>query len=475
MGGTEGHSSVLDYYSHPGSGWLGESENTMSRAKTLTSKDLVVGLGATGLSIARYLQRSGSKPDATYFDTRDEPPKLAELHELCPGARVLLGDAKLPKDIERIIASPGVSDSHPLLAKARKKAIEVISDIELFTRTASAPFVAVTGSNGKSTVTTLLYHMCRADGRDVLAGGNLGEPALDLLSQKTPDVYVLELSSFQLHRTHDLPAEVAVLLNVAPDHLDWHADEDEYRRAKYRVYREARMAVVNRADKVAAECASRCQRVISFGTDAPADGQYGLRIDDGEVFLARGETMLLAARELAMYGVHNQLNALAALAAGDLLGLDMAAMLSVLVEFPGLPHRMQFIARVAAVDYINDSKATNVAAAIASIESVNSMLVLIAGGDGKGGDFGELATAVEGKLRAAVLLGKDAEKIAHALDTVMPVHFADTMGAAVSMAAKCAESDDTVLLAPACASLDQYSNYMERGDRFCAAVAELRR
>lgn len=445
----------------------------MSRAKTSSNKDLVVGLGKTGLSIARYLKRCDTV--ATYFDTRDEPPGLAELRELCPDAKVLATDAQLPKGIERIIASPGVPDSHPLLAKALKKKVDVISDIELFARTASAPFMAITGSNGKSTVTTLLYHMCRAGGREVLAGGNLGEPALDLLSQQTPDVYVLELSSFQLHRTHDLPAEVAVLLNVSPDHLDWHKDEDEYRRAKYRVYREAKAAVVNRADKVAAEISGNCPRVISFGMDAPADGQYGLRIDDGQTYLARGETMLLATRELAMYGVHNQLNALAALAAGELLGLEMAAMLSVLVEFPGLPHRMQFVARVAAVDYINDSKATNVAAAIASIESVDSMLVLIAGGDGKGGDFSPLGVAVEDKLRAAVLIGKDAEKIAHALDTVMPVHFADTMGAAVSMAAQCAESDDTVLLAPACASLDQYRNYMERGDRFCAAVEALKR
>jgi UDP-N-acetylmuramoylalanine--D-glutamate ligase len=175
-----------------------------------------------------------------------------------------------------------------------------------------------------------------------------------------------------------------------------------------------------------------------------------------------------------MYGLHNQLNALAALAAGDLLGLDIAAMLQVLVEFPGLPHRMQFVARVGAVDYINDSKATNVAAAVASVESVDTMLVLVAGGDGKGGDFDDLAVAVEDKLRAAVLIGKDAEKIAHTLDTVMPVSFADTMGAAVSMAAACAESDDTVLLAPACASLDQYSSYIERGDAFCKAVEALR-
>ena len=434
---------------------------------------MVVGLGATGLSVARYLQRAGI--DATFFDSRDEPPGLEALAEICPDAKVVLGGKKLPRSIERIIASPGVSDSHPLLKKALKKKLEVVSDIELFARDVEAPFVAITGSNGKSTVTTLLYHMCRADSRNTLAGGNLGVPALDLLDQDIPDIYVLELSSFQLHRTQKLPAEVAVLLNVSPDHLDWHADEDEYRQSKYRVFQEAKFAVINRADEAATEHASHCERVVSFGLDAPEEGQYGLRVDEGQNYLARGETLLLSTRELAMYGVHNQLNALAALATGDLLGLDIAAMLRVLVEFPGLPHRMQFVARVGAVDYINDSKATNVAAAVASIKSVESMLVLVAGGDGKGADFSELSGAVEDKLRGAVLIGQDAEKIAHALDTVMPVQFADTMGAAVSMAAKCAESEDTVLLAPACASFDQFSNYIERGDAFCVAVEALKR
>jgi len=441
--------------------------------QTTSAKDLVVGLGATGLSVARYLKRADI--DATFFDSRDEPPGLDELKELFPNARIALGDNKLPKSVERVIASPGISDKHPILKKALKKKLEVISDIELFAREAAAPFVAITGSNGKSTVTTLLYHMCRADGRNTLAGGNLGEPALDLLDKEAPDIFVLELSSFQLHRTQNLPATVAVLLNVAPDHLDWHADEDEYRASKYRVYREADAAVVNRADEVAMEHAGRCHKVISFGIDEPADGHYGLRTDDGQSYLARGQTLLMSTRELAMYGVHNQLNALAALAAGELLDLDPAAMLQVLVEFPGLPHRMQFVARIGAVDYINDSKATNVAAAVASIKSVETMFVLIAGGDGKEGDFSDLAGAVEDKLRGAVLIGADAERIAHALDTVMPVHFADTMGAAVSMAAECAESDDTVLLAPACASFDQYANFMERGDAFCEAVGALQR
>ena len=444
----------------------------MSTANSTASKDLVVGLGATGLSIARYLKRNDG--NAIFFDSREEPPGLDELEDVWPSAEVRLGGDALPQGVDRIIASPGIPDSHSLLEKARSSKLEIVSDIELFAREARKPFIAVTGSNGKSTVTTLLYHMCRADGRTVLAGGNLGKPALDLLDDDAPDIYVLELSSFQLQRTASLPAEVAVLLNISPDHLDWHADESEYREAKYRIFADVDAAVINRADEEAARRVEHCERVISFGLDAPEEGQYGIREDEGEQYLARGDVLLLAVRDLALFGVHNQLNALAALAVGDLAGLDTAAMLQVLVEFPGLPHRMQFVARIGAVNYINDSKATNVGAAVASINSVDGMLVLIAGGDGKGGDFAELADAIEGKLRGAVLIGKDAEKIARALDTVMPVHFAENMESAVHMAASCAESDDTVLLAPACASLDQYDNYMARGDAFIEAVEGIR-
>ena len=435
------------------------------------SSDLVLGLGATGLSVARYLRRNGI--DAIFFVSRVTPPGINEIDDIWPDAKVLLGDCPLPRGVGRIITSPGIADSHPMLVKARKNKLEVVSDIELFVREVAAPFVAITGSNGKSTVTTLVYHMCRASGRNALAGGNLGEPALDLLVEPRPDLYVLELSSFQLQRTRSLPAEVAVLLNVSTDHLDWHADESEYRRAKYRVLREARAAVINRADAEAVRHADGIDRVISFGLDAPQPGQYGRVCEDGVDYLARGELLLLATTDLAMYGIHNQANALAALAAGELLGLEMTAMLQVLNEFPGLPHRMQFVARKAAVDYINDSKATNVAAAVASIDSVDGNIVLIAGGDGKGGSFAELAAALEGKLRAAVLIGKDAEAIADALDTMMPVYFATDMQDAVSHAATLAEADDTVLLAPACASLDQYRNYAARGEAFREAVEAL--
>lgn len=446
--------------------------SAVKKSKTV-SKDLVAGLGATGLSVARYLRRNGV--DAVFVDTREAPPGLEDLHEVWPEVDVLLGDVKLPKGIDRVIASPGIADNHPLLQAARKAKIEVVSDIELFARDAKAPFVAITGSNGKSTVTTLLYHMCRAAGRDVLAGGNLGEPALDLLEEDTPDIYVLELSSFQLQRTDKLPAKIAVLLNVSPDHLDWHASEDEYRQAKYRVYREAKAAVINRADELAAEHTANIDDVISFGLDEPGEGQFGMRREDDIAYLARGDVLLIATSDIAMYGVHNHANALAALAAGELLGLEMRAMLQVLTEFPGLPHRMQFVARKSSVDFVNDSKATNVAAAVASVQSIDGMLVLLAGGEGKGGNFSELAAAVENKLRAAVLFGTDAEVISDALDTVMPVYFAQDMEDAVSQAAAYAESDDTVLLAPACASFDQYKNYAARGDAFRNAVEALPR
>lgn len=436
-------------------------------------KDVVLGLGATGLSVARYLRRAGI--DARFVDSRANPPGMEELRASWPEAEVTLGAMRLPENVDRIIVSPGIADSEPLLKKARKANIEIVSDIELFAREAKAPFVAITGSNGKSTVTTLLYHMGRAAGKETLAGGNLGEPALDLLDQQQPDLYVLELSSFQLQRTKSLPAAVAVLLNVSPDHLDWHASEREYRNAKYRVYREAAAAVINRADKRAIKETKRFDRLISFGLDAPEEGQYGLRSEAGVNYLARGNTLLIATTDIAMYGRHNHANALAALAAGELLGFEAATMLQVLSEFPGLPHRMQFVARKGSVNYINDSKATNVAAAVASVDSVDGMIVLLAGGLGKGGDFSELAAALESKLRAAVLFGSDAASIAAALDTVMPVYFATDMDDAVQQAAAFAETDDTVLLAPACASFDQFANYAARGDAFRIAVEALPR
>lgn len=447
--------------------------NRPTRQRMTGRKDLVVGLGATGLSVARYLQRRG-RP-ARYVDSRDEPPGLPELGAIDATADVVLGEMPpaVLKDIARVIVSPGIADRHPLLRAARAGGIEVISDIELFVSEARAPFAAVTGSNGKSTVTTLLGLMCEAAGKRALTGANLGEPALDLLAVAEPELYILELSSFQLMRTRHLPAAVAVLLNISPDHLDWHASEAEYREAKYRIFAQASYVVFNRDDAEAPRHIPEDVRRVSFGLDAPARDQYGILDEEGTQYLACGEQPLLATADMALVGVHNYANALAALAAGRALGLELSPMLQVLTEFPGLPHRMQFVARKNGVEYINDSKATNVGAAIASVNSIEGVVILIAGGDGKGGKFNEFAGAVQKKLRAAVLIGRDGPAIAAALKGRSPVYQAADMQTAVSVAASIAEEGDTVLLAPACASFDQYANYAERGRDFCRAVEAL--
>jgi UDP-N-acetylmuramoylalanine--D-glutamate ligase len=442
-------------------------------ATSTQTANMVFGIGDTGLSIARYLQRRNI--DAVYVDSRSEPPGLEQLKELAPDAEIILGRLarKNLKGIERIVVSPGIADSDAMMEQARKANVDIVSDIEIFVAEVDADFVAVTGSNGKSTVTTLLALMCEAAGIRALAGANLGQPALDLLAEEKPDLYVLELSSFHLQRTPHLPARVAILLNVSPDHLDWHQSEDEYRQAKYRIFADALSAVFNRDDAEAEAGIPDGIARISFGLDVPADGQYGIVNENGADYLARGTSLLLATSELVLVGVHNQLNALAALAAGELIGIDLSAMLLVLHEFPGLPHRMQFVARVGNVDYINDSKATNVAAAIASVCSLRGPVVLIAGGQGKGGDFDHLAQSISDNLRVAVLIGEDAESIAAALDGLSPTHRCPGLSEAVVKASQLARPGDTVLLAPACASFDQFENYQVRGERFCDSVREL--
>ncbi len=444
-----------------------------SRSPARRPETLVYGIGQTGLSVARFLSRNGV--EAVYVDSRDEPPGLDDLRDIVPDAEVVLGapSTDLLAGVTRLIVSPGIPDRDALVTAARRASIAVVSDIELFTHEALADIVAITGSNGKSTVTTLLSLMCDAAGRKALAGANLGLPALDLLAEPEPELYLLELSSFQLMRTEYLPAKVAVLLNVAADHLDWHRDEAEYRAAKYRVFDQARSAVVNRDDPDVFDHLAPELKRVSFGLDAPDEGQYGIVADAGVDFLARGTLPLLACADMAMLGRHNCANALAAMAAGELIGIEVPPMLEVLNEFPGLPHRMQFVANVRGVDYVNDSKATNVDAAIASVCSIEGPVVLLAGGQGKGGDFQMLARAVARRLRAVIVFGEDAGLLAEAFKDKVPLYLVGGLRDAVARARELAASGDTVLLAPACASFDQFENYMQRGDAFTAAVRGL--
>jgi UDP-N-acetylmuramoylalanine--D-glutamate ligase len=444
---------------------------------------VVVGLGKTGASCLRYLTKRGIPVRAT--DSRRAPPGLAELGALAESLDLRLGgfDLSLLDGASQILLSPGVSLEEPIARAARERGIEVLGDVELFARHVQAPVIGITGTNGKSTVTTLVARMATAAGRRVLAGGNLGVAALDLLEQPTPDLYVLELSSFQLETTSSLKLLAAVVLNVSADHLDRYPSMAAYARAKSRIFAHAATVVLNADDPLVAamrEAAIRGSpmRTLTFSIAAPeADrgvpADFSLLREGGKTFLAGHGSALLDTARMKISGLHNAANALAALALGEAAGLPMPAMLEALESFPGLPHRSQWIADAAGVRYVDDSKGTNVGATIAAVAGMAGPLVIIAGGQGKGQDFALLAQAFRGKVRHAVLIGKDAALLAAALTGVSTVETAASMQEAVAAAARVARAGDTVLLSPACASFDMFRDYGHRGEVFAAAVRDL--
>ena len=434
---------------------------------------MVVGLGKTGLSAARYLHAQGFAVAVT--DSRERPPGLDALREILPDAAVFVGgfsDAALANS-DLAVVSPGVPLHDPFIGRIRASGIELVGDIELFSRANTQPVVAVTGSNGKSTVATLFAMMVEHAQRRVALGGNVGTPALELLDSDA-DVFVLELSSFQLESTQSLAPAAAVVLNITPDHIDWHGSMANYARAKSRIYRNAHVCVFNRDDEWSVRLAQDASNAVSFGLNSPSrDVDFGLVARNDETWLARGEDLLLATRELKITGAHNYANALACLALGHALELPRDAMLQALRDFAGLPHRMSWVAEIGAVAYVNDSKGTNVGATVAAIRGAGRPLVLIAGGDGKGQDFTELAEALLGHVRHLVLIGRDAPAIAAAVDGRIAVDVAVDMNSAVRRAAEVAEPGDMVLLSPACSSLDMFRGYEARGEAFMNAVREL--
>jgi len=439
-----------------------------------TRRTLVVGLGETGLSVARYLSRQGV--DVAIVDSREQPPGLERLRaELPDDVALFLGGfrAEAFERAEQIVLSPGVSRTAPEITAAVARGVPVTGDIELFAQVVHAPVIAITGSNGKSTVVTLVSAMARRAGRDVRTGGNIGVPALDLITEDEPDLYVLELSSFQLETVRSLRPQAAVVLNISADHMDRYRDLQDYAAAKQAIYRNAALQVVNADDPLAAGLADAARPQLRFTREVPGDGEYGLLEHEHRLWLARGSERLLPAAAVRMAGRHNLVNALAALALGEAAGLPMEPMLETLREFQGLPHRMQQVAEQGGVQWYNDSKGTNVGATLAAIDGVeHGKLVLIAGGDGKGADFAPLAAALQGRGRGAVLLGKDAALLAEVLQDVMPVAFAGDMTEAVRLAGEMAQAGDCVLLSPACASTDMYRNFVERGEVFTRAVLE---
>ncbi|WP_338491781.1 UDP-N-acetylmuramoyl-L-alanine--D-glutamate ligase [Erwinia aphidicola] len=429
-------------------------------------KVIIIGLGLTGLSCVDFFVARGVTPRV--MDTRVVPPGLE----------------KLPKEVERwlgslnedwllaadlIVASPGMALAHPSLMAAADAGVEIVGDIELFCREAQAPIVAITGSNGKSTVTTLVGEMAKAAGWQVGVGGNIGLPALMLLAQPA-QLYVLELSSFQLETTTSLRAAAATILNVTEDHMDrYPLGMQQYRAAKLRIYENAAVCVVNADDAMTMPVRGADTRCVSFGADV---GDYHLNHQQGSIWLRVKGEKVLNTDEMHLVGKHNYTNALAALALADAVALPRASSLKALTTFAGLPHRFQLVHERNGVRWINDSKATNVGSTEAALKGlqVKGTLHLLLGGDGKSADFSALAPYLQGERIRIWCFGRDGAELAE-LRPEIAVQ-TETLAEAVQQIKTVLQPGDLVLLSPACASLDQFKNFEQRGDVFAQLARE---
>lgn len=445
--------------------------------KLLASDKLiaVVGLGVTGLSCARYLTRKGWS--FVVMDSRLNPPGLAELRRINPDVPVETGGFRRDwlESADEIWLSPGVALDHPDI-RCWRDSKTIRGDVDVFTEEVKAPVIGITGSNGKSTVTTLLGEMAAAAGVKVKVGGNLGTPVLDLLSDDT-ELYVVELSSFQLETTRRLNAAAATILNLSQDHMDRYPDMLSYHLAKVRVFFGCRHAVMNKNDALAQSPAVPGMAVTWFTATQPGWNEYGLISEKGDVWLAKGHEKLLPVSAMRVKGAHNWANALAALALADAVNLPLAPCLEALRSFSGLSHRCEWVAEIKGVSYFNDSKATNVGATLAALQgftqAFKGRLILVAGGQGKNQDFQPLCDAVNTQVAVCVLIGEDADQIREGLDSRPEVRHADSMAEAVKLAAELAQKGDTVLLSPACASFDMFKDYQDRGDCFRREVEAL--
>ena len=429
---------------------------------------VVVGLGKTGRSAVDYLLAQGQ--NIAVVDSREHPPELDTVRDSYPDLPVYTGsfnDAVLHA-AERLVLSPGVALQDPAIKSALDAGVELSSDLELFCQKVTTPIIAVTGSNGKSSVATIMSLMIEASGQRAILAGNIGLPVLDALKQDEPDFYVLELSSFQLDTVHSLAPLAAVVLNISPDHMDRYADFTAYVESKRHIYRNCQTMVINNDDQAVAETSITSKKVINYGLGKPGAGEFGLRSEAGELYLVQGDTVLCRTSLLKTPGRHNISNALACLALGAAIDLPLPVMIEVLANFPGLPHRCEHIACIGDVNWFNDSKGTNVGASCAAIEGLadSGGLILIAGGEGKNADFQALAQAIEKHVKATILIGKDAKRIAESLATQSQRVFASSMEAAVNTAAELAVPGDSVLLSPACSSQDMFRDFEQRGETF---------
>jgi UDP-N-acetylmuramoylalanine--D-glutamate ligase len=442
--------------------------------KSIDSQHIVFGLGKTGFSCAHFFAQRGL--DFTVIDTREHPPELERLTKLMPDVAVITGvtSATQMEQCKQLVLSPGVSREHPLVAAAQRNGSEIIGDIELFARHAQAPILAITGSNGKSTVVTMVVEILSGANLKVRSGGNLGTPALDLLDGGRPDCFVLELSSFQLESTESLAASAACILNVSPDHMDRYANFADYLAAKKRIYKHAECVVLNADDEDLRDLLPACETHY-FSRHQTSTASYKIENFDGALWLVAAGKKFMQVEDLAACGDHNAMNALAAVAITDNMSVPRSVQKRVLATFRGLPHRCQTVATRKMVEWIDDSKGTNVGATSAAIRGIFSgrQGVLIAGGQGKGADFSVLAAELHGRVHAAILIGEDAKIIAASLDGHVDIHFALDMTAAVALAAVLARPGEAVLLSPACASFDMFENFEARGRAFVSAVAAI--
>ncbi|NKB75920.1 MAG: UDP-N-acetylmuramoyl-L-alanine--D-glutamate ligase [Gammaproteobacteria bacterium] len=433
--------------------------------KRNTKPTLVIGLGVTGFSVVRYLVTSGI--DTVVADSRQCPPCLDELRAEFPHVSVILGEIPYGSfdHYRQIVASPGIAVD----------GVSVIGDIELFARQVNAPVIGITGSNGKSTVTMLVSKMLEAANLNVKTGGNIGIPALDLLSHEAPDYYVLELSSFQLDTTQSLACESSVVLNISEDHMDRYSSLNHYTDSKYRVYQNAKCAVINRDENHHKGVTELGVRVGSFGLDVPENaGEFGIIDRHGEKGFAKGGEWFGAIRNMTMNGDQNVSNALAAMALIDGVGLKITTqMMEAAFQYPGLPHRCEYVMEHGGVTWINDSKGTNVGATSAAIKGLDTEVILIAGGLGKDADFSPLFGVVNRKVKHAILFGRDAGKIEEGIGDATTIHRSEGLEQAVSLANELARYGETVLFSPACSSYDMFNSYEHRGERFKALVLEL--
>jgi UDP-N-acetylmuramoylalanine--D-glutamate ligase len=434
---------------------------------------LILGLGDTGLSVARWLAHRGAS--LRVADSRTAPPNLDRLRAFLPEVHVSTGGFQAADFgwAQSIVVSPGVALAEPLIQQASARGVPVLGDVELFAQALPehAQVIAITGSNGKSTVTSMVGAMAAAAGKKTLMAGNIGVPVLDALDDHPEtELYVLELSSFQLETTRSLNPVAATVLNISEDHLDRYVDIDAYAAAKAQIFNGDGVQVLNRDDARSLGMALPGRAVVSFGLSAPASGEFGMA--NGQLY--DGAQPLLALQDLPLAGLHNAANALAALALCRAAGLPLAPLLKALRTFKGLPHRVERVAEINGVVFYDDSKGTNVGATEAALKGMTQPVVLIVGGDGKGQDFSPLRAAVAARARAVVQIGRDGALIAAALvGAGVPVQRAETMQDAVQQAFALAQPGDVVLLSPACASFDMFKNYAHRAEVFIAAVRAL--